>query len=157
MPVIDQYKQIQEKIAERKQPSENALAKAKYYGFTDEQVNQEIQGQQIPNQTTSMPINAPTTMPLNGNNNPVPAQPAPQPPPPAPNQIAGTTIQAPATPQTTPQAVVEKDILSPNVTGVNPNQAKLEQANLNKLNSNLSLYSTGKSLYDAVQGGSLLP
>lgn len=139
-PVLDQYKQIQEKIADRKQPTENALAKAKYYGYTDEQVNQEIQGQQIPNQTTSMPINAPTTMPLNGNNNPVPAQPAPQPPPPAPNQIAGTTIQAP---QTTPTATVEKDILSPNVTGkVDPNQAKLEQANLNKLNSNLSLYST---------------
>lgn len=68
-------------------------------------------------------------------------------------QVAGTTIQAP---QTTPTATVEKDILSPNVT-TDPNQAKLEQANLNKLNSNLSLYSTGKSLYDAVQGGSLLP
>lgn len=153
MPVIDQYKQIQEKIAERKQPTENALAKAKYYGYTDEQVNQEIQGQQI-NQATSMPIDAPTTMPLNGNNNPVPAQPAPQPAP-VP-QVAGTTIQAPATPQVTPTATVEKDILAPNVT-TDPKQAKLEQANLNKLNSNLSLYSTGKSLYDAVQGGSILP
>jgi hypothetical protein len=70
--------------------------------------------------------------------------PAPQPPvqpAPAP-QVAGTTTQVPETPQTTPQATVEKDILSPNVTGVNPNQDKLEQANLNKLNSNLSLYST---------------
>lgn len=150
MAAIDQYKQIQENIKLRK-PTENELAKAKYYGYTDEQVNQEIQGQQIPNQTTSLPVNAPTTMPLNGNNNPVPAQPAPT----APNQVAWTTIQAP---QTTPTATVEKDILSPNVTGkVDPNQAKLEQANLNKLNSNLSLYSTGKSLYDAVQGGSLLP
>lgn len=70
-------------------------------------------------------------------------------------QVAGTNIQAP---QTTPTATVEKDILAPNVTGkLDQNQAKLEQANLNKLNSNLSLYSTGKSLYDAVQGGSLLP
>ena len=146
-------------------PTENQLAKAKYYGYTDEQVNQEIQGQQIPNQTTSMPVNAPTTMPLNGNNNPVPAQPAPQPPvqpAPAP-QVAWTTTQAPQpelkpTWVTTPQAQVESDILPPSVTGyVNPNQAKLEQANLNKFNSNLSVYSTGKSLYDAVQGGSLLP
>lgn len=137
MPVIDQYKQIQEKIAERKQPSENALAKAKYYGYTDEQVNQEMNKLQ-PNSAT-----------------PTPAPVAPQPPvQPAPTpQVAGTTIQAP---QVTPQAVVEKDILAPNVT-TDPNQVKLEQANLNKLNSNLSLYSTGKSLYDAVQGGSLLP
>lgn len=83
MAAIDQYKQIQENIKLRK-PTENELAKAKYYGYTDEQVNQEIQGQQIPNQTTSLPVNAPTTMPLNGNNNPVPAQPAPT----APNQVA---------------------------------------------------------------------
>lgn len=144
MPVIDQYKQIQEKIAERKQPSENALAKAKYYGYTDEQVNQEMNKLQ-PNSATPTPAPVAPQPPVQ------PAQIAPTP------QVAGTTIQAPETPQTTPQATVEKDILSPNVTGVNPNQDKLEQANLNKLNSNLSLYSTGKSLYDAVQGGSLLP
>ena len=34
---------------------------------------------------------------------------------------------------------------------------KLQTNAINKLNSNLSLYSTGKSLYDAVQGGSILP
>lgn len=154
MAAIDQYKQIQENIQARK-PTENALAKAKYYGYTDEQVQQALQGQptqEIPNQQNSLPIDAPKTMPVNGTNEPQPiTQPA------QPNQVAGTTIQPPQTPQTTPTSTVESDILSPAVTGVNPNQLKLEQANLNKLNSNLSIYSTGKALYDAVQGGSILP
>lgn len=128
-------------------PTENQLAKAKYYGYTDEQVNQEMNKLQ-PNSPT--PPVSPT---------PVAPQPTVQPAP----QVAGTTTQAPQpelkpTWITTPQAQVESDILTPSVTGyVNPNQAKLEQANLNKFNSNLSLYSTGKSLYDAVQGGSILP
>ncbi len=128
-------------------PTENQLAKAKYYGYTDEQVNQEMNKLQ-PNSPT--PPVSPT---------PVAPQPTVQPAP----QVAGTTTQAPQpelkpTWITTPQAQVESDILPPSVTGyVNPNQAKLEQANLNKFNSNLSLYSTGKSLYDAVQWGSLLP
>lgn len=153
MAVIDQYKQIQENIANRK-PTENALAKAKYYGYTEDQINQEMNKLQ-PN-TAPQPVSTPQITPTPATIAPQPQvaqtpQTAQQPTP----QVAGTTIQ-PAV--TTPTATVEKDILSPNVTGyVNPNQAKLEQANLNKLNSNVSLYSTGKSLYDAVQGGSLLP
>ena len=59
MAVLDQYKQIQQNIADRKQPTENALAKAKYYGYTDEQVNQALQQNALqPNSP------APTSMPL---------------------------------------------------------------------------------------------
>lgn len=58
MAAIDQYKQIQENIKLRK-PTENELAKAKYYGFTDEQVNQAMQQNALqPNSP------APTSMPL---------------------------------------------------------------------------------------------
>ena len=64
-PVLDQYRQIQENIQQKKTvPTENQLAKAKYYGFTDEQVNQEMNKLQPNTAPTSMPINAPTSMPL---------------------------------------------------------------------------------------------
>lgn len=42
MAVLDQYKQIQESIQQR-QPTENQLAKAKYYGYTEEQISQAMQ------------------------------------------------------------------------------------------------------------------
>lgn len=136
MAVLDQYKQIQENILANKSatPIQNPV-----WG-----------------NITWLPTPTITNVPAQPNMSVAPAPQPPVQPAPAP-QVAGTTTQVPETPQTTPQATVEKDILSPNVTGVNPNQDKLEQANLNKLNSNLSLYSTWKSLYDAVQGGSLLP
>ena len=54
-------------------------------------------------------------------------------------QIEWTQIK----PQTTPTATVEKDILSPNVTGMQPTltpeQQKLQTNAINKLNSNLSI------------------
>lgn len=40
---------------------------------------------------------------------------------------------------------------------VSPIQQKLEQDKLNRINSKVSLYSNGESLYNAVQGGSILP
>ena len=143
-PVIDQYKQIQQNIAERKQPTESQLNKANYYGFTPEQVAQEMNKLQpaTPQTPAPQPV-APTPAPI-----------APQPAPVQPNEVAWTTIQAPA------PVVPEVKAPEPKMvdTGyVNSAQGKLEQANLNKFNSNLSLYSTGKSLYDAVQWGSLLP
>jgi len=131
---IDQYKQIQENIQQKKAvPTESQLAKAKYYGYTDEQVNQEMNKLQ-PNSATPV---------------------APTPTPVAPVQPTTPETPVPATPPVAP-APIAPEVKTPEPkmidTGyVNSAQGKLEQADLNKFNSNLSLYSTGKSLYDAVQ------
>lgn len=146
MAAIDQYRQIQENIAQRK-PTENQLNKANYYGYTPEQVQQEMNKLQPATPQAPAPTSMPAwwTPPAQAPAQPI--QPAtPQPAPEAPTWI------------TTPQAQVEKNILSPTVTGmVSPEQAKLDQANLNKINSTISLYNTGESLYNGVKSGSILP
>ncbi len=69
---IDQYKQIQENIQQKKAvPTESQLAKAKYYGYTDEQVNQEMNKLQ-PNNPAPAPTVATPPAPV-----PAPVAPAP--------------------------------------------------------------------------------
>ena len=163
MAAIDQYKQIQDNLTVQKQ--------ARDMGYTVDRANKTIWVDPFKpiteEQKTELTAKgwkvidqqpAPTTTPL-----PQPVVPtapttptAPTAPAPVEKQVEWTQIKT----QTTPTATVEKDILSPNVTGMwtlTPEQQKLQTNELNKLNSNLSLYSTGKSLYDGVQGGSILP
>ena len=163
MAAIDQYKQIQDNLTVQKQ--------ARDMGYTVDRANKTIWVDPFKpiteEQKTELTAKgwkvidqqpAPTTTPL-----PQPVVPtapttptAPTAPAPVEKQVEWTQIKT----QTTPTATVEKDILSPNVTGMwtlTPEQQKLQTNELNKLNSNLSIYSTGKSLYDAVQGGSILP
>lgn len=126
-----------------KKPTEQQLAKAKYYGFSEEQVNQELNNPWTTQSQPMQPAPAPT---------PVAPAPAPTPvaPQPAPVQPAPTTPVP-----TTPEVKAEPKMVD--TWYVNSTQVKLDLANQNKINSALSLYSTGDSLYNAVKGGSILP
>lgn len=160
--LIDQYKQIQQKIADKKASGQNLVTNQENINqaiaqYWKENVNQALaqvqqggvginyQQTQQPQQPTSMPAGgtAPVQAPMSQMNTTQPITQAPTPPTPWVTMDSNTwkPYEAPK-------------IEQPKLT---PEQEKIQTDKINKLNSNLSLYSTGKSLYDAVQGGSILP
>lgn len=146
MALIDNYKNIQEKIANRKLAPTEPITPA-------QQKVDELQAKYIAKNQTQTP---PPTQPVE----PVATTPTPVTPV-TPQQTEPTKApQQPITPLQQKVDVIQAKVDEQNAlrkSWISPNQIKLEQDNLNQLNSNLSLYSTGKSLYDGVQGGSILP
>lgn len=164
MATIDKYKALQENIAKRK-------ANLQAQGATNTQsvLPDAISPEQtIPNQTTSLPAwgNPPTQMPLNAINEPQPVTPQPVASPvvtPTPETPTPPVAPVPpvspvtATPSVVPEKTPEQLQIERNKAYTDAKKLRLQTQADNKLRSNMSIYSTGKNLYDAVKGGSILP
>lgn len=151
MATIDKYKNLQETIAKRKANLQAQWATATQAILPDAQATPVVTPEPVvetpaqPEPVTPTPsVETPVTPPA-------PVTPTPAVPPLAP--VATTTPPAPVTPTKTP----EQEQAERYKAYTDAKKIRLQTQADNKLKSNMSLYSTGKSLYDAVQWGSILP
>lgn len=164
MSAIDQYKQIQTNLAAKKQslvdaqatpvvtPTNTSEASQRVEALQQKVLDQNAQKKIDPNALTAPPVGEQTQPPVQPQ---APATPVVTPP------VEPVTPIAPKNAPTTPETAITK---TPEQVQSEKYQAfldgrklKMQTAADNKLKSNMSLYSNGKSLYDGVTSGSILP
>lgn len=139
--LIDQYKNIQQALLEKKNIKQATSGTVAVW----ETPVPQAKSPELPTPAPVVPV--------------APASPPVQPSIVEPISIPWTTIWAPTWDVNKAPVQTAKETSKQDLWTVisDPNLLKLERIKQNKLNSNLSIYSTGKSLYDWVQGGTILP